>query len=198
MPSISADALKTFSACRYDCVHFSDQLENKQNLTSWTNQIFCSTASMSKLFWQYPCRSAFLSSPDNVHCSGPINLAPRLYVVPAELAPFNHLFTSFGAPLEFNATQYSHFLADLASTFQSKPLPAKELEQALAVAQVSSSLQDTVRLGTSSSKPFNQESCQLSVLFKDVFNFACCMLRHPELLATYKHGKLDCPVLTLI
>ena len=69
-------------------------------------------------------------------CSGPINLAPRLYVVPAELAPFNHLFVSFGAPLEFNAAQYTAFLADVAQVSGKKILPGRELDQTLAVSQV--------------------------------------------------------------
>lgn len=67
---------------------------------------------------------------------GPINLAPRLYVVPAELAPFNDLFITFGTPLEFDATQYTTFLADLAAATDCKPLNGRDLEQALAVAQV--------------------------------------------------------------
>lgn len=72
----------------------------------------------------------------SLSCSGPVNLAPRFYVVPHELAPFRQLFADFGAPLEFNSSQYVAFLADLAVAFQSKPLPAREMEQALVVAQV--------------------------------------------------------------
>ena len=57
-------------------------------------------------------------------------------MVPAELAPFNDLFIAFGTPLEFSASQYTTFLADLASATKSGPLNGRELEQALAVSQV--------------------------------------------------------------
>lgn len=57
-------------------------------------------------------------------------------MVPAELAPFRSLFVKYGAPQEFSAEQYEDFLADLANTFQSHPLPARELEQAVTVSQV--------------------------------------------------------------
>ena len=73
-----------------------------------------------------------------VPSSGPLNLAPRLYVVPAELAPFKDLFLRFGAHGEFSVAQFCGFLADLAATSGGESLSAQELDQALAVTQVGS------------------------------------------------------------
>ena len=73
-------------------------------------------------------------------CRGPLSLAPRLYVLPAELNPFKDLFRRLGVPEQFTAQQFLGVLADLAAAAGSNPLSARELDQAIACIQVSSRL----------------------------------------------------------
>lgn len=57
-------------------------------------------------------------------------------MVPGELAPFRDLFRQLGVPEQFTAQQYAGVLASLARDLPKRSLPAKELEQAVAVVQV--------------------------------------------------------------
>ena len=67
---------------------------------------------------------------------GPLNLAPWLYIIPGELAPFSALFTQLGARESFTAEQYISTLGDIVAAHgTSEPLPAPVLEQALSIIQ---------------------------------------------------------------
>lgn len=93
----------------------------------WISQIRPSTfqLSLTALKWSDACR-------------GPLSLAPRLYVLPAELNPFKDLFRRLGVPEQFTAQQFLGVLADLAAAAGSEPLSARELDQAIACIQVGS------------------------------------------------------------
>ena len=65
-----------------------------------------------------------------------MNLAPRLYVLPGELAPFRDLFVRLRVPEQFTGQQYTGLLADLAQSDNGQPLSPGELEQAITIVQV--------------------------------------------------------------
>ncbi len=69
-------------------------------------------------------------------CSGPLNLAPWLFVLPGELAPFRDLLLRLGVPHHFSAPQYASVLIGMRATVGEAALSATELEQALSVIQV--------------------------------------------------------------
>ena len=66
---------------------------------------------------------------------GPLDLAPWLYVTPAELAPFRDLLLRLGAREAFGAAQYASVLAAMAKHAGSQPLDATTLAQAVSIVQ---------------------------------------------------------------
>ena len=74
--------------------------------------------------------------PDHVAFSGPLNLAPWLYVVPGELTHFRLLLSQLGVHDRFNATQYTTVLAEMAEATCKRRLYGSELQQALSIVQV--------------------------------------------------------------
>ncbi len=69
-------------------------------------------------------------------CRGPLDLAPWLYVTPAELAPFRDLLLRLGAREAFSAAQYAAVLAAMAKRASGQPLEAITLAQAISIVQV--------------------------------------------------------------
>ena len=69
-------------------------------------------------------------------CSGPLNLAPWLFVLPGELAPFRDLLLRLGVPHHFSASQYAGVLTGMRAAAGEEALSATQLEQALSVIQV--------------------------------------------------------------
>ena len=67
---------------------------------------------------------------------GPLDLAPWLYVTPAELAPFRDLLLRLGAREAFSAVQYAAVLAAMAKRAGGQPLDAITLAQAISIVQV--------------------------------------------------------------
>ena len=67
---------------------------------------------------------------------GPLDLAPWLYVTPAELAPFRDLLLRLGAREAFSAAQYAAVLAAMAKRASGQPLDAVTLAQAISIVQV--------------------------------------------------------------
>ncbi len=68
---------------------------------------------------------------------GPLDLAPWLYVTPAELAPFRDLLLRLGAREAFSAAQYAAVLSAMAQRAGRQPLDAITLAQAISIVQVS-------------------------------------------------------------
>ena len=66
---------------------------------------------------------------------GPLDLAPWLYVTPAELAPFRDLLLRLGAREAFSAAQYAGVLAAMAKRAGGQPLDATTLAQAISIVQ---------------------------------------------------------------
>jgi hypothetical protein len=66
---------------------------------------------------------------------GPLNLAPLLFVIPLELAPFRELLLALGARDAFPPGQYAEVLAEMAAAAGGKPLDATQLEQAISIVQ---------------------------------------------------------------
>jgi sacsin len=71
-------------------------------------------------------------------CRGPLDLAPWLHVIPAELAPFRDLLLRLGAHESFGAGQYAGVLAAMAESAQGRPLDATTLAQAISIVQACS------------------------------------------------------------
>ena len=67
---------------------------------------------------------------------GPLDLAPWLYVIPAELAPFRDLLLRLRAREAFSAAQYAAVLAAMAKHAGGQPLDGITLEQAISIVQV--------------------------------------------------------------
>jgi hypothetical protein len=63
--------------------------------------------------------------------SGPLNLAPWLYVIPIDLAPFKQFLVHVGVCPEFTVSQYRSLLADMAEAVAGKPLAPGQLVQVL-------------------------------------------------------------------
>lgn len=72
-------------------------------------------------------------------CSGPLNLAPWLYVVPGELTSFKPLLAELGVRDRFSAAQYANVLAEMAEATSKRRLFGAELQQALSIVQVGDS-----------------------------------------------------------
>ncbi len=85
-----------------------------------------SSRAISELQWNDAPRF----SPQ-VAFSGPLNLAPWLYVIPIDLAPFKQLLVHVGVCPEFTVSQYRSLLADMAEAGGGKPLSAGQLVQVL-------------------------------------------------------------------
>ncbi|KAK9856110.1 hypothetical protein WJX84_004825 [Apatococcus fuscideae] len=77
--------------------------------------------------------------PDHVAFSGPLNLAPWLYVVPGELTSFKPLLAELGVQDRFSAAQYGNVLAEMAEATSKRRLSGAELQQALSIVQALSS-----------------------------------------------------------
>ena len=69
-------------------------------------------------------------------CRGPANLAPWVYCIPADLAPFQELLAQLGVRESFSAEQYVGIMADMAVALHRERLSAEQQEQAIAVLQV--------------------------------------------------------------
>ena len=65
-----------------------------------------------------------------------MNLAPWVYCIPADLAPFHQFLTQLGVKDAFSAEQYVGIMADLAAALNGERLSAEQQEQAIAVLQV--------------------------------------------------------------
>jgi hypothetical protein len=63
-------------------------------------------------------------------------MAPYLYVIPRDLAPFEGLLLGLGVRESFSAEQYVALLADLHAASAGKVLESAQLDQALAAVQV--------------------------------------------------------------
>lgn len=64
-----------------------------------------------------------------------MNLAPWLYVIPIDLAPFQGLLTRLGVAPSFTPQQYANLLAEAAARGGGEPLSGAALAQALSVVQ---------------------------------------------------------------
>ena len=69
-------------------------------------------------------------------CRGPLDLAPWLYVTPAELAPFRDLLLRLGAREAFGAAQYAAVLSAMAARPGGQPLDPTPLAQPISIVQV--------------------------------------------------------------
>lgn len=69
------------------------------------------------------------------YCSGALNLAPYLYVIPRDLAPFRELFVELGVKPSFSPAQFVTFLSQLYEEWKERPLEPAQLQQALAAIQ---------------------------------------------------------------
>ncbi|KAK9808692.1 hypothetical protein WJX72_002029 [[Myrmecia] bisecta] len=78
---------------------------------------------------------ACFATVEQVAISGPLNLAPWLYVLPGELAPFRDLLLQLGVPHHFSPRQYVSVLHGMREAAADTPLTAAQLEQALSVVQ---------------------------------------------------------------
>eukprot|EP00884_Botryococcus_braunii_P020227 jgi/Botrbrau1/6889/Bobra.67_3s0008.1 len=72
---------------------------------------------------------------DRVALSGVLNLAPYLYVIPRDLAPFWQLFVELGVRAAFSPAQFVAVLDQLHTEGKEQPLQPAQLEQALAAVQ---------------------------------------------------------------
>ena len=64
-----------------------------------------------------------------------MDLAPWLYVTPAELAPFRDLLLRLGAREAFSAAQYASVLTSMAKRSAGQPLDVTALAQAISIVQ---------------------------------------------------------------
>lgn len=71
-------------------------------------------------------------------CSGVLNLAPYLFVIPRDLAPFRQLFVELGVRAAFSPAQFVSVLEQLHADGKDQPLQPAQLEQALAAVQARS------------------------------------------------------------
>ncbi len=67
--------------------------------------------------------------------SGPLNLAPWLYVLPGDLSPFQELLRRLGVPEAFGA-EFAHALKRMAEQANGEALPPAQLDQAVSIIQV--------------------------------------------------------------
>jgi len=67
---------------------------------------------------------------------GPVNLAPWVYCIPSDLAPFHDLLAQLGVKDSFTAQQYVGVMTDMAAAVNGERLTAEQQEQAIAVLQV--------------------------------------------------------------
>ena len=96
---------------------------------------FCSASRDSPV----PGSTALLSFGGHsrpILCRGPVNLAPWVYCIPADLAPFHDFLAQLGVRDSFSARQYVGIMADMAAALKGERLSAEQQEQAIAVLQV--------------------------------------------------------------
>ena len=72
---------------------------------------------------------------------GPANLAPWVYCIPSDLAPFHDLLAQLGVKDSFTAQQYVGVMTDMAAAVNGERLSTEQQEQAIAVLQVCSQTQ---------------------------------------------------------
>ena len=139
-----------------------------------------------------------MSSAEFVHaCRGPLDLAPWLYVTPAELAPFRDLLLRLGAREAFGAAQYAAVLSAMAKRVGGQALDPTTLAQAISIIQVCARLPAaTIILAAGSAGSSRLWPTRNALVFT-----ACALTMTPRCIWGHTQGYAQtllpcCPVVT--